>query len=302
MQLLLRLALIAFLALPMAASAAYPVVTHKYEVAAVDAAGQPMAGVAVEVRLESPSAPSRTVRCRTDRTGYCPPLDYQVGADPAKSKGRHGYYSSRANASATKDGYYPARGMAWTAAGSEVAHVDLTELRMQMVQPSDYLDDDFAVSAADRESRERVMRLLEAVRRQSGLLNAEVMLKGIGTSEFEGKNYLRLSVNSATTYNSLKLNKYDIGKLLFDETVSKVLNPLTDNVAAPEAYYGYDIVVFGHTKSFAQEYAVADKVEYRFLLPAAAVRRYKEKEISGQALLDAGAQLIDDRRVEFKLP
>lgn len=301
MQLLLRLVLIAFLALPIAASAAYPVVTHKYEVTAVDAAGRPLAGVAVEVHLESRSAPSQTVRCRTDKSGHCPPVDYQVGADPARSKGRHGYYSSRANANGTKDGYYPARGMAWTVAGSEIVHLDLTELRLQMVQPSDYLDDDFAVSAADHELRERVMRLLEAIRRQSSLLNAEVMLKGIGTSEFEGKKYLRLSFNSATTYNSIKLNKSDIGKLLFDETVRKVLNPLNDNIAAPEDYYGYDIVVFGHTKSFAQEHAVADKVEYRFLLPAAAVRRYKEKDITGQALLDAGAQLIDDRRVELKL-
>ncbi len=301
MQLLPRLVHIAFLTLPMAASAAYPAVTHQYEVTAVDAAGQPMAGVEVEVQLESRSAPSQTVHCRTDKSGRCPQVDYPVRADPAISRGRHVYYSSKAKAKATKEGYYPASGVALTAAGSGIVQLDLTELRMQMVQPSDYLDDGFAVSAADHELRERVMRLLDAIRRQSSLLNAEVMLKGIGTSEFKGKTYLRLSVNNATTYNSLKLNKYDIGKLLFDETVRKVLLPLNDNIAASEAYYGYDIIVFGHTKSFAQEYAVADKVEYRFLLPAAAVRGYKEKDISVQALLDAGVQLMDDERVEFKL-
>lgn len=46
---------------------------------------------------------------------------------------------------------------------------------------------------------------------------------------------------------------------------------------------------------------MANKVEYRFLLPEAAVRRYKEKDISGQALLDTGVQPMDDDRVEFKL-
>lgn len=274
-------------------------VTHQYNVTAVDVAGRPLAGVVVEVQLEAKGTSSQTVRCVSDEAGRCPPVRYEVSRDPSLTYSVS--YSSTAKAKATKDGYYPASASGLSSAGSKYGAEGLTELRLKMIQPADYLDDGFAVSAADREISERVLRFLEVIRLQSILVDAEVMLKGIGTSEFKGKKYLRLRVNSTTTYNSLKLNKYDMGKRLFDETVRKVLNPLNDNIAAPKAYYGYDIVVYGHTKSFAEKYAVADKVEYRFLLPEAAVRRYKEKDISGQALLDAGVQLMDDERVEFKL-
>lgn len=274
-------------------------VTHQYNITAVDVAGRPLAGVVVEVQLEAKGTSSQTVHCTSDEAGRCPPVRYEVSRDPSLTYSVS--YSSTAEAKATKDGYYSASASGLSSAGSKYGTDGLTELRLKMIQPADYLDNGFAISAADRELRERVLRFLEVIRLQSILVDAEVMLEGIGTSEFKGKKYLRLRVNSTTTYNSLKLNKYDMGKRLFDETVRKVLNPLNDNIAAPKAYYGYDIVVYGHTKSFAQKYAVADKVEYRFLLPEAAVRRYKEKDISGQALLDAGVQLMDDERVEFKL-
>lgn len=281
------------------AQAAPSTATHQYNVTAVDVSGRPVAGVAVEVQMDAKGTPSQTVRCTTDESGRCQPVRYEVSRDPSLTYVVS--YSSTAKAKATKDGYYLASGSGFSSAGSKYGSDGLNELRLKMIQPINYLDDGFAVSAADRDLRERVLRFLEVIRLQSNLVDAEVMLKGVGTSEFKGKKYLRVRVNSTTTYNSLKLNKYDMGKRLFDETVRKVLNPLNDNIAAPKAYYGYDIVVYGHTKSFADEYAVADKVEYRFLLPEAAVRRYKEKEISGQALLDAGVQLMDDERVEFKL-
>lgn len=281
------------------ASAAAPTVTHQYNVTAVDVSGQPVAGVTVEVQLEGKGTSNQTMSCTTDESGRCPPVRYEVSRDPSLTYVVS--YSSTAKAKATKDGYYSTSTSGSSSAGSKYGTDGLTELRLKMIQPVNYLDDGFAASAADRELRERVLRFLEIIRLQSILGDAEVMLKGVGTSEFKGKKYLRLRVNSTTTYNSLKLNKYDMGKRLFDETVRKVLNPLNDNIAAPKAYYGYDIVVYGHTKSFAEKYAVADKVEYRFLLPETAVRRYKEKDISGQALLDAGVQLMDDERVEFKL-
>lgn len=279
--------------------AAAPTVTHQYNVTAVNMSGQPVADVTVEVQLEGKGTANQTVRCTTDESGRCPPVRYEVSRDPSLTYVVS--YSSTAKAKATKDGYYSTSGSGSSSADSRYGTGGLTELRLKMIQPVNYLDDGFAASSADRELRERVLRFLEIIRLQSILVDAEVMFKGIGTSEFKGKKYLRLRVNSTTTYNSLKLNKYDMGKRLFDETVRKILNPLNDNIAAAKAYYGYDIVVYGHTKSFAEEYAVADTVEYRFLLPKTAVRRYKEKDISGQALLDAGVQLIDDERVEFKL-
>lgn len=273
--------------------------THQYNVTAVDVSGRPVAGVAVEVQLEGKGTSSQNVQCTTDETGRCPSVQYEVTRDPSLTYVFS--YSSTAKAKATKDGYYSSSAQGFSSAGSKYGGDGINELRLKLIQPIDYLDDGFAVSVADRELRERVLRFLDVIRLQSVLVDAEVMLKGVGTSEFKGKKYLRLRVNSTTTYNSLKLNKYDMGKRLFDETVRKTLTPLNDNIAAPKAYYGYDIVVYGNTKSFADKYAAAEKVEYRFLLPESAVRRYKQKDISGQALLDAGVQLMNDERVEFKL-
>ena len=170
-----------------------------------------------------------------------------------------------------------------------------------MIKPTDYLADDFLSSSKDKELRDRVLRFIESIRLESILNEADVMLKGIGMVDFKGKKYLQVKVNSTTQYNNLKLNKYDIGKRIFDDTVRKMLNPLNSAIAAPKAYYGYDIMVYGYSKSFADKYAVPDKHEFRFLMPESVVRRYKDKDISGQALLDASVILLNDERIDMKL-
>ena len=273
---------------------------HHYSVSAVDARGQPLPGVQIEVSLEAKGTAPVQKSCQTDEHGACEKWEFVVNKDPTYSNIIT--YSSTAKATGNKTGYYTATDSGYFFSGASLGlNRGRSELKLRMIAPADFLDDDFATSAADRDLRERVMRFLEVIKLQSILSDSEVMLKGVGTSEFKGKKYLRLRINSTTTFNSLKLNKYDMGKRLYDDTVRKVLTPLNENIAAPKAYFGYDIVVYGHTKSFAEESAAATKVEYRFLLPEAAVRRYKDKDITGQALLDAGVELMDDERVEFKL-
>lgn len=275
-------------------------VPHQYTVTAVDLGNHPVAGVSVDVQLEAKGTSASHEQCTTDDAGHCPAIVYVVNRDPA-----YAYvdsYSSTAKGKATKDGYYPANASSWSMAGGQSSSaVGINDLKFRMIRPVDYLADGFGTSVADKELRERVLRFLDVIRVQSILVDADLMYKGIGTSEFKGKKYLRVRVDSTSVFNSLKLGKYDLGKRLYDDTVRKLLTPLNENIAAPKAYYGYDIVVYGHSKSFADKDAIADKVEYRFLLPEAAVRRYKEKDISGQALLDAGVELLDDERVEYKL-
>lgn len=269
-------------------------VTHQYNVFVFDVAEMPLVGATVKILLEANDLSSQTVFCTTDESGRCPLVRYEISSDPSFAYSKK--YVSTAKAEAAKSGYYAA-----IADDSHFSSDGIGELRLKMIRPVDYLDDNFAVTSVDRELRSRMLRFLDIIRLQSMLVDAEVMLKGIGVSKFKDNKYLRLRINSSTTYNSLKLNKYDMGKHLFDETVRKVLTPLNDNIASSKTYYGYDIVVYGHTKSFAEQSAVTEDVEYRFLLPKSAVRRYKEKDISGQALLDAGVQLMNDERVELKL-
>ncbi|MEQ1838436.1 MAG: hypothetical protein ABL858_08930, partial [Candidatus Nitrotoga sp.] len=59
--------------------------------------------------------------------------------------------------------------------------------------------------------------------------------------------------------------------------------------------------IYGHMKSFADKAAVSEKIEYRFLIPQEIVKKYKDKDISGQQLLDASVILMNDERIELKL-
>ena len=205
-------------------------------------------------------------------------------------------------AEAVKNGYSSVKKGGYSTFGSEVEpSSQFVYIDLKMIKPTDYLSDDFLSSARDKDLRDRVLRFIDTIRLESVLGDADVMFKGIGTIEFKGKKYLQVKVNSTTQFNNLKLNKYDIGKRLFDDTVRKMLNPLNSAIAAPKAYYGYDIVVYGYSKSFADKYATPDKHEFRFLMPESVVRRYKGKEISGQALLDASVILLNDERIDMKL-
>ncbi|MEJ8837562.1 hypothetical protein [Ramlibacter sp. AN1133] len=263
-------------------------VKHSYSVSAIDFNGKPIPGVDVKVTVDAMGDPIKTQECKTDEQGRCALWGYQVSIV---------FHESNAKAVATKDGYYTTKG----SASSTASYDQYKEIKLEMLRPVDFLEEEFANSNADRELRERVLRFLDVIRLQSILNEGEVMIRGIGTSEFKGKKYLRVKINSTTTYNSLKLDKYAVGKRLFDETVRKVLTPLNDAVAAPKAYAGYDIVVYGHSRSFAEKDETPSKLEYRYLMPESVVRRYKDKDITGQALLDASVLLLEDERIDLKL-
>jgi len=83
--------------------------------------------------------------------------------------------------------------------------------------------------------------------------------------------------------------------------IRKVLSPLNEYLGSSNLFYGYDLTVVGHTKSFAEEYATAKSIEYRFMIPESVVRKYKNKDISGQKVLDESVILMDDERIELKL-
>lgn len=209
---------------------------------------------------------------------------------------------STAKIEGSKEGYYSAKEEGFSLAGSNsLPPKSSNNIKLKMIRPTDYLTDNFEKTTHDRDLRDRVLRFIDIIRIESKLNDADVMFRGIGTIDFKGKKYLQVKVNSTTQYNNLKLNKYDIGKRIFDDTVRKILNPLNSAIAAPKAYYGYDVVVYGYSKNFAEKYAVADKHEFRFLMPEAVVRRYKDKDISGQALLDASVILLNDERIDMKL-
>ena len=302
--------LVGCVAPPQRGASGYPIATqqtpravvHSYRVKAVDADGQPLAGVETVLKLEAKGTNTRIINCVTDAQGECPEVHYEVSRDPSLNYVNS--YISTATVEGKAAGYYTAKASGLLTRGIssyESGKKSDETMTLRMRRPIDYLADSFRNSPTDRELRERVLRFLDVIRLQGILVDAEVILRGIGVSQFKNQKYLSVKVNSTNVFNSLKLNKYDIGKRLFDEVVRKMLNPLNDEIAAPRAFYGYDIVAYGYTRSFADKYSSPTKLEFRFLMPESAVRRYKDKDISGQALLDASVILLDDERIDLKL-
>lgn len=83
--------------------------------------------------------------------------------------------------------------------------------------------------------------------------------------------------------------------------VRKVLSPLNEHIAKTDQFYGYDITVVGYTRNFIDKNASETPITFRFMIPEKIVRQYKNKDISGQQVLDASVILMDDERIELKL-
>jgi len=168
-------------------------------------------------------------------------------------------------------------------------------------KPLDYFSAEFLLLEKDEKLKRKVITFIDSIRIQGYLSDVYLKYKSINTTEFKGKKYLKFDFDSSVTYNSLKLNKYDIAKNLFDDVIRKILNPLNDNISDPKRFYGYDISVIGHTKSFAEKHDSSKPITYRFYLPENAVKSYKDKDISGQQLIDKSVILMDDERIDLKL-
>lgn len=277
-------------------------VTHRFAVEVKDSAGRPVAGSTVKFSPGKESTTKGEAKdCIADAQGRC---EYSVEAGRSPDYGRYvDSYSSMVEYRVEKSGFFLKTGKIFNGFGDKTSGTisPVKSSTVTIYTADDYMADGFGSKPADRELREKAIRFLMLIRLQSLLNEAEVPLKAFNTSDFKGKRYFQLKLNSTTQYNSLKLNKYDIGKQLFDESLRKVLSPLNDHISNPKAFYGYDMIINGYSKSFTDKNAVAEKIEYRFLMPQDAVKRYKDKDISGQQLLDASVILMNDERIDMKL-
>lgn len=218
-----------------------------------------------------------------------------------------GYHcNSEINFKVSKEGYYTNFGAdeqqsSFALLDKSYNALSFSYASVKLLRPIDYFSDEFLNSSVFSSMKDRVLGFIDILLLQSIIQDARLETRSIKTSVFKEKNYLSLALTSINVFNSLKISKYDIGKKLFDDIVRKILNPLNDNLALVKELYGYDLVINGYTKSIADEKASNTKIEYRFYIPKDIVAKYKNKDISGQQLLDNSIILMDDERVDFKL-
>lgn len=275
-------------------------VPHGYKVQVKDSAGKPLSGVQISGDFSGLYNPNKqTLTCTTDEAGTCPEFVYQTMRDATSY---FPGYQSDAVLVARKDGYFQDASSNSSRYGSKYSSDKPTQdVNFTLYKAVDYLQEGFAKASSDKDLRERMLHAIGPVRSQSFLSDAKLMLNSVGTEEFKGKRYLRVKINSTSVYNTLKMNNYAIGTTLFDGIVRKVVDPLNNAVSSSKSVYGYDVVVVGHSKNFLEKYAIDDDLEYRFLMPESAARRYKNKDISGQELLNSSVVLLNDERIDLKL-
>lgn len=175
------------------------------------------------------------------------------------------------------------------------------DIKLTLFKPIDYFNPSFLKNEEGTKLKSDILFSLDYILLESLLADCHMSTRTIDFNPFKDKKYLSFTFdNDKNTYNSIKLNKYDIGKRMFDDVVRKMLNPLDIHLGRSEDFFGYDIIIYAYTKDFIEEYASSKRIRYEFLMPKDAVRKYKEKEISSQQLLDGSIILMDDDRVEFK--
>jgi hypothetical protein len=172
--------------------------------------------------------------------------------------------------------------------------------KVRLIRPIDYFKPSFLSSTVGKELKDKILPFLETGFLKSPI-DSYMGTRSIDLVTFKGKKYLKFKFVGDKVYNSLRLNKYDIAKIFFDEVIRKILTPLNSHMSGSTQFYGYDLTVIGHTKSFINEHVMPTSIEYRFIMPQVGVRMYKDKNISGQDLLNQSIIVMDDERIELKL-
>ncbi|OQB39888.1 MAG: hypothetical protein BWY04_01498 [candidate division CPR1 bacterium ADurb.Bin160] len=171
--------------------------------------------------------------------------------------------------------------------------------KVTLYKPDDYFKKEFLNESKFKSLRSKIKLFLDGILLQSWIKDANVPYRSIGVYEFKSKKYIELNLTSTVVYNSLKSNKYDIGKSLFGELVVKMLDSLV--MIEDENISGVNLRVTGYTKSFAEKYASNTAIKYDFIMEKATIRKYKDKDITSQKLLDESVILMDNERIELKL-
>lgn len=199
-----------------------------------------------------------------------------------------------------KEGFYTSKGsLTLTSSSNDLVSPSKSEAVI-LYKPEDYLEKSFLNSSRGKKLKNKIIAFIDLIRIQSLISNCDVAFGQIKIAQFKNNPYLTFKINSLNVYNEIKLNRYDIGKEIFDVVIRKLLNPLNDYMN-DNSFYGYDITVITQSKNFVHDNSISKITEYRFLLPRSSVIRYKNKDISGQNLLNDSIILMDDERIDLKL-
>lgn len=290
-------------------------IEHTYELQVVDINDKPIAEAMVKFYIEMYK--EKIVKDSIAYTDSEGKLLQKVIVTPDHRDSSGNSYSSFLGYQVTKEGYFPKEGglgsfyngrpvvpyLARRLYPDLIANIE-TEIQsktIKLVRPIDYFRPSFLSSQVGIQLKGKILPFIGMIIIEGIISNSSMETQSINLIEFKGKKYLKFKFVNTNVYNSLRLTKYDIAKILFDEVIRKILDPLNYHISDPTQFYGYDLTILAGTKSFARKSDTPTLIEYRFIIPQATVRKYKDKDISGQDVLNESIILMDDERIELKL-
>lgn len=278
-----------------------PTIKHIHNILVTDLKGIPINGAQVKLVGKNQETKIIDTLIITDETGL---VTTQLNATSDPAYPTIFAYSTTINYDIKKDGYYNSSTYTMISkSGQKYQKIDTIQSAIDTVmlkKPIDFFAESYLSAVDKTDLKAKILAFIDEIRIEGFLANSYLVPFSIELSEFKEKKYLKISFSHTSVYNSLKLNKYDIGKTLFDEVVRKILNPLNKYISDPQSFYGYDVTIFGYTKDFSNKYASDQKLEYKFIMPERVIKKYKDKEITGQGLVDSSVVLLDDERIDIK--
>jgi len=195
----------------------------------------------------------------------------------------------------TKDGYYQISN------SKKISRNNLIDEKITLIHPSDYFNKDFWRLNKYNSMREKVLSILDLVKLQSILKDCILKYDYIKIERFKEKNYVSFGFNELNKYNSIKLNQYEIARIIFDVVVRKILSPLNLFLYDSKEIDGYQLNISTETKNFIDKDAISKRMDFNFYLNKKDVANYKNNDITGQQLIDKTIILLNDERIDLRL-
>ena len=194
-----------------------------------------------------------------------------------------------------------------TVRGSDIIFYNSDKRKsITLLRPIDFIKPKFLSSQEGITLKANILRFIDLIHSQGLLTDVKLKLQSIDLVEFKGRRYLQFVFKSKFVYNSLRLDRYDIGRKIFDNGIRKILFPLSKYVSDWRLFYGYDLKIIAYTRPYPKTNLIVkipppQPIEYRFMIPQSVAQKYKNRDITDQQLLNASIILMDEERIELKL-
>ncbi len=160
----------------------------------------------------------------------------------------------------------------------------------------DYLEEGFYANIQNSELLGKLLKVVDNINLDK--LDDFTLLRtqSIRIVSFKEKPFLRFAFKNISY--SLMDSKYDIGKKIFDDLIRRLINLNSKTLEESNQFYGYDLSV---TSILILDVPKFREIEYRFIIPKDIAKKYANKDITGQKMLDSSVILMDGERIELKL-